>query len=51
MKYALLFAVVLAACTPYTPEYETRPDQKSLAYYISQSVEALWGHEEREGRR
>lgn len=51
MKHAITLALLLAACTPYTPDYETRPAQKSLAYYMSQSVEALWGNEEREGRR
>ena len=45
MKYALLFAVALAACTPYTPEYETRPKEKRLSDYMIESVEALWGSE------
>ena len=45
-------AILLAACTPVVPSHDERPAQKSLAYYMSQSVEALWGgHEQREGRR
>lgn len=51
MKHAITLALLLAACTPAVPEYETRPAQKSLTYYMSQSGEAMWGNEEREGRR